>query len=166
VRAAVEFKVAARDNHNGFASARRLKTPAQYSAVLRAPREQSIRAARQMLSISAAWTAAGAIGDSAASVRFGVTVGKRNARRSVDRALVRRIVREACRQHASAFERCAAKAAARIDISLRLKSPLVDAQGEALAMRNWRRQVRAEADALLQEVLTQLPGRLNATPVN
>jgi ribonuclease P protein component len=165
VRAAVEFKVAARDNHNGFASARRLKTPAQYSAVLRAPREQSIRVARQVLSISAAWTAAGAIGDRA-SVRFGVTVGKRNARRSVDRALVRRIVREACRQHASAFERCAAKAAARIDISLRLRSPLVDAQGEPLAMRSWRRQVRAEADALLQDVLTQLPGRLSATSVN
>jgi ribonuclease P protein component len=164
VRAAVEFKVAARDNHNGFASARRLKTPAQYSAVLRAAREQSIRAARQMLSISAAWTAAGAISDSAASVRFGVTVGKRNARRSVDRALVRRIVREACRQHASAFERCAVPQ--RIDISLRLRSPLVDAQGEPLAMRSWRRQVRTEADALLQDVLTQLPGRLSATPVN
>jgi ribonuclease P protein component len=158
--------VAARDNRYGFASERRLKTPAQYSAVLRAAREQSIRAARQMLSISAAWTAAGAIGDGTVSVRFGVTVGKRNARRSVDRALVKRIVREACRQRASAFECCAAKAAARIDISLRLRSPLVDAQGEPLGMRSWRRQVRAEADALLQDVLTQLPDRLSATPVN
>jgi ribonuclease P protein component len=165
VRAAVEFKVAARDNRYGFASARRLKTPAQYSALLRAAREQSIRATRQMVSINAAWTAAG-VGDGAACVRFGVTVGKRNARRSVDRALVKRIVREACRQRASAFECCAQKAAARIDLALRLRAPLVDARGEPLAMRSWRRQVRAEADALLQDVLTQLPGRLSATPVN
>lgn len=166
MRAAVEFKVAARDNRYGFASARRLKTPAQYSAVLRAAREQSIRASRQMVSINAAWTAAGTIGDGAASVRFGVTVGKRNARRSVDRALVKRIVREACRQRASAFECCAQKAAARIDIALRLRAPLVDARGEPLAMRSWRRQVRAEADALLQDVLTQLAGRLSTTPVH
>jgi hypothetical protein len=75
-------------------------------------------------------------------------------------------VREACRQHASAFECCAQKAAARIDIALRLRAPLVDARGEPLAMRSWRRQVRAEANALLQDVLTQLPGRLSATPVN
>jgi ribonuclease P protein component len=165
VRAAVEFKVAARDNRYGFASARRLKTPAQYSALLRAAREQSIRATRQMVSINAAWTAAG-VGDGAASVRFGVTVGKRNARRSIDRVLVKRIVREACRQRASAFECCAQKAAARIDIALRLRAPLVDARGEPLAMRSWRRQVRAEADALLQDVLTQLAGRLSATPVH
>jgi ribonuclease P protein component len=158
VRAAIEFKVATRDNRYGFASARRLKTPAEFAAVLGAPREQSIRAVRQMLSINVAWTAAGVIGVGAASVRFGVTVGKRNARRSVDRALVKRIVREACRQRAGAFERCATKTAACIDVSLRLRSPLVDAHGEPLAMRSWRRQVRAEADALLQDVLSQLGG--------
>ena len=115
-----------------------------------------------MLSINAAWTAA----ESAAGVRFGVTVGKRNARRSVDRALVKRIVREACRQRAVAFECCAAQASARIDIALRLKSPLVDAHGKPLAMRRWRRQVRAEADILLQDVLTQVASRLGASPVN
>ena len=164
--AAVEFKVAARDNRYGFASARRLKTPAEFAAVLSAPREQSIRSARQMLSINAAWTAAGMIGDGAAGVRFGVTVGKRNARRSVDRALVKRVVREACRQRADAFECCAAKASTRIDVALRLRSPLVDAHGEPLSMRVWRRQVRAEADALLQDVLTQVAGWLSASPAN
>ena len=163
---AVDLKVAAGDNRFGFASARRLKTPAEFSALLRAPREQSIRAARRMLSINAAWTAVVAAGEGTASVRFGVTVGKRNARRSVDRALVKRIVREACRQRAVAFECCAAKFAARIDIALRLRSPLVDEQGEPLAMRSWRRQVRTEADALLQDVLIQLAGRLSESPVN
>ena len=85
---------------------------------------------------------------------------------SVDRALVKRIVREACRQRAVAFECCAAQASARIDIALRLKSPLVDAHGKPLAMRRWRRQVRAEADILLQDVLTQVASRLGASPVN
>ncbi len=98
------------------------------------------------------------------SVRFGVTVGKRNARRSVDRTLVKRIVREACRHYAGAFEDCAAHAAARIDIALRLRAPLVDAGGAPLAMRVWRRQVRADADGLLQDALARLAARLAATP--
>lgn len=163
--AAVGCKVAAGVKRYGFASLRRLKTPAEFSALLRAPRERSIRAERQMLSINAAWVAAGLIGN-AGTVRFGVTVGKRNARRSVDRALVKRIVREACRHHAGAFEDCATQASARIDIALRLRAPLIDADGAPLAMRVWRRQVRADADTLLQEVLTRLAGRLSASAAN
>lgn len=161
--AAIDVKGAAADNRYGFASARRLKTPAEFSAVLRAPREQSIRAARQLLSINAAWVAAAATDPPVGSVRFGVTVGKRNARRSVDRALIKRIVREACRHRAAAFEALAAQASARIDVAVRLKSPLVDTRGEPLAMRAWRRQVRAEADDLLQDAWSQLAQRLSAS---
>ena len=112
-----------------------------------------------MLSITAAWVTP-AVDEPAGSVRFGVTVGKRNARRSVDRALIKRIVREACRHYAAAFDGCAAQASARIDVALRLKSPLVDAHGAPLAMRVWRRQVRADADDLLQQVLTRISRRL------
>ena len=161
--AAIDVKGAAADNRYGFASARRLKTPAEFSAVLRAPREQSIRAARQLLSINAAWVAAVVTSPPAGSVRFGVTVGKRNARRSVDRTLIKRIVREACRHQAAAFEAQAARASARIDVAVRLKSPLVDTRGAALAMRAWRRQVRAEADDLLQDTLSQVTQRLSAS---
>src|SRR5688500_7190235 len=53
--AAVGFKVATGVKRYGFASSRRLKTPAEFSALLRAPRDRSIRAERQMLSINAAW---------------------------------------------------------------------------------------------------------------
>ena len=164
--AAVGFDVATGVKRYGFASFRRLKTPAEFSALLRAPRERSIRAERQMLSIDAAWVTAAsspADGTKAGRVRFGVTVGKRNARRSVDRMLVKRIVREACRHRAAAFEVCAAQASASIHIGLRLKAPLVDKHGVPLAMRAWRRQVRAEADGLLHEVLTGLAGRLTTT---
>lgn len=164
--AAVEFKVAAGVKRYGFASLRRLKTPAEFSALLRAPRERSIRAERQMLSLNVAWVPPGLTGNAAGCVRFGITVGKRNARRSVDRTLVKRIVREACRHYAQAFEDCAAHAAARIDIVLRLRAPLVNADGAPLAMRAWRRQVRADADGLLQEALTRLAGRLAASPAD
>ena len=151
--------MAAGDKRFGFAPARRLKTPAQFAELLSAPREQSIRAVRQMLSIHVAWGPPARV----ASVRFGVTVGKRNARRSVDRALVKRIVREACRHQAAAFETCAEKVPARVDIVLRLRAPLVDAQGAPLAMRRWRRQVRAEADDLLKVALSRLTANLART---
>jgi ribonuclease P protein component len=159
----VELKVATGVKRYGFASLRRLKTPAEFSALLRAPRERSIRAERQMLSINVAWTAVAldaSGGNKLGSVRFGVTVGKRNARRSVDRVLVKRIVREACRHRADAFEDCAAQAATKIDIALRLKTPLVDAQGNRLAMSAWRRQIRTDAESLLQDALTRLAKRL------
>lgn len=155
-------KGAGADDQYGFTSARRLKVPADFAAVLRAPRERTIRATRKLLSINAAWVATPTTGPPAGSVRFGVTVGKRNARRSVDRALIKRIVREACRHQAAAFEAQADLASARIDVAVRLRAPLVDKDGEALAMRAWRRQVRAEADDLLHEVLQHLVRRLNA----
>lgn len=113
-----------------------------------------------MLSLSAAWTGVGGAESTPAHVRFGVTVGKRNARRAVDRALVKRIVREACRHQAGAFESCAAQLAVRIDVVLRLKAPLTDGNGRALAMSQWRRQVRAEADALLERILGELAVRV------
>ncbi len=159
----LNLKAAARRNACGFAPARRLKTPSEFTALLRTPRERSIRMVREMLSIDAAWTSEstdGEVGD----VRFGVTVGKRNARRSVDRALVKRVVREACRQRAGDLERCARAGSVRVSIALRLKAPLIDIRGEPLAMRRWRRQVRVEADALLQDVLVQMRGRF-ARPV-
>ena len=162
--AAVGFKVAAGVKRYGFASLRRLKTPAEFSALLRAPRERSIRGERQLLSINATWVTTGLMGHTAEGVRFGVTVGKRNARRSVDRTLVKRIVREACRHYASAFEDCAGRAAVRIDITLRLRAPLVDADGVPLAMSVWRRQIRADADGLLQDALARLAPRLAANP--
>lgn len=161
-RSTAKFEVTAADKLSGFAPSRRLKTPADYSAVRHAHARQSMRAARQLMAVTAAWTDVVVSAQDAGRVRFGVTVGKRNARRAVDRVLVKRIVREACRRCAAAFEGCATEASVRIDISMRLKSPLADPQGPPLAMRKWRRQIRAEADGLLQDVLMQLAQRLAA----
>lgn len=147
---------AAVDNLYRFAAQRRLKSRSDYAAILRAPNGQSIRAARQFLAVTAVW-----LSGSTGAVRFGVTVGKRNARRAVDRALIRRVVREACRHHASVFERCVAPSGISVDIALRMKSPLADSQGRALAMAQWRRHLRVEADALLSHVLNKLPLELD-----
>ncbi|MBC8118391.1 MAG: ribonuclease P protein component [Burkholderiaceae bacterium] len=148
------------ENCYRFGPGRRLKSAADYAAIVRAPNGSSIRAARQYLSVTALL-----VSRDAGAVRFGVTVGRRNARRAVDRALVKRIVREACRQQASGFERGAAAAGLGIDVALRLKSSLIDTQGRPLAMTQWRRHLRAEANALLRHVLNRLPAKLLATGV-
>lgn len=158
--------VTAGDRNFRFQSARRLKASVDFAAILAARRERSLKASQRILSLSAMWTDVVAGQGVAGQVRFGVTVGKRNARRSVDRALIKRIVREACRHQASAFETCAAQAAVRIDVVMRLKSPLTDGNGRVLAMTQWRRQVRAEADALLERVLAELADRVRRTELN
>ena len=150
----------AAQNRYRFGPERRLRSAADYAAILRVPNGSAIRAARQFLSVTAV-----RVSRDAGSVRFGVTVGRRNARRAVDRALIKRIVREACRQQASAFERDAGAAGLGLDIALRLKSALIDARGHPLAMTQWRRHLRAEANALLRDVLKQLPARLVVTGI-
>lgn len=117
--------------------------------MLAAPRARSLRATRRWLSMTAAWSP----GD-ASTVRFGVTVGRRNARRAVDRALVKRVLREASRHAAAALEAVCAARAVRLDVAFRLQSPRKpDAPLSTLA---WRRELRAEADALLARLLAHL----------
>ena len=127
-----------------FGASRRLRRPADYAAVLAAPRAESLRASRHWLSMTAAWCRA-----DAPSVRFGITVGKRNARRAVDRALVKRIVRESSRHAAPSLEEQCRQRGLRLDVAFRLKSPR--AAGEP-SMNAWRGVLRAEADGLLERL--------------
>jgi RNase P protein component len=90
------------------------------------------------------------------AVRFGVTVGKRNARRAVDRARVKRVLREAARLASAALDRAAG--ARRVAVVLRLRAPLPAAERGSLPAL--KRQLRAEADALLE----QLARHLRAAP--
>jgi RNase P protein component len=92
--------------------------------------------------MSAAWTRS-----EVPAVRFGFTVGKRNARRAVERALVKRILREASRHAADDLERRCAARGVRLDVAFRLKAPLADA---AANMARLRRELRSEADTLLE----------------
>jgi ribonuclease P protein component len=135
----------------GLPASSRLKAPAQFEAVAAAGRDEGFRAARRWLALSSRWQAAASGG-----VRFGSTVGKRNARRAVDRAMVKRILREACRHARAELEEASAGRA--VDVVLRLKSPLPER--DALPRAQLKRALRAEADALLAELkrrVAQLP---------
>lgn len=86
------------------------------------------------------------------SPRFGITVGKRNARRAVDRNLVKRVLREAARHAVPALR--AAAGARRVDVVIRLKAPL--GQPGAAARAQLKRELRGEADGLLAQLAAAL----------
>lgn len=132
-----------------FGAGRRLQRPAEFAAVLAAPRAQSLRATRHWLSMTAAWSPS-----DAPKVRFGVTVGRRNARRAVDRALVKRVLREASRHAAAALDAVCATRTVRLDVAFRLQSARLP--GAPPSQLVWRRELRAEADALLARLLRHL----------
>lgn len=119
--------------------------------MLAAPRSQSLRAARHWLSMTAAWSSSGQ-----PAVRFGVTVGKRNARRAIDRAVVKRILREAGRHVAPALELTCARRGLRLDVAFRLKASRDRTAETQPSLAAWRRALRDEADALLDRLARQL----------
>lgn len=131
-----------------YGPSRRLRRPSEFAAVLAAPRSQALRGGRHWLSMTAAW-----FPGEASAVRFGATVGKRNARRAVDRALVKRILREASRCAAPALETTCARRGLRLDVSFRLKAPRGQAaEGQPVSLTVWRLALRAEADGLLERL--------------
>ncbi len=86
--------------------------------------------------------------------RFGVTVGKRNAARSVDRSLIKRVLREAARHAAPALDAAASARTLQLDVVLRLKAPVP--APATLARTQLKRELRAEADALLARLAQNL----------
>jgi ribonuclease P protein component len=85
------------------------------------------------------------------TVRFGSTVGKRNARRAVDRNLVKRIVREAARRAVPELEAACLRRGLRLDVSFRLKAARV-AGKEPTSVTAWRQSLREEAETLLERL--------------
>ena len=134
-----------------FPALRRLRAPAQFAAVTSDP--QSLRAARRWLALAGRvqpWAA-----DRSVPVRFGFTAAKRNARRACDRNSVKRVLREAARARIPDLDAAAGRRA--VDVVLRLKAP--PPARAALAHDAWKRELRAEADALLDELARQLRRR-------
>jgi ribonuclease P protein component len=128
----------------------RLRRPAEFAAVLAAPRAQSLRAARDWLAMTAAWFQA-----SSPSVRFGATVARRQAHRAIDRALVKRILRDAARAAGPALTEVCARGGIGVDVAFRLKAMRRPGAG-VQSTRAWRRALRAEADSLLTQLLNHL----------
>lgn len=122
--------------------------------MLAADRARTLRASRELLSMTAVLTPAGPL--RSAGLRLGITVGRRQARRAVDRSLVKRIVREAARQVAAGLQRRCEQAGIAVDVVIRLKTEGRTGTTVA-ALTPWRRQLRAEADALLADLQRRLP---------
>jgi RNase P protein component len=78
-------------------------------------------------------------------LRFGLTVGKKLARRAVDRVLVKRILREAVRHSAPEISPAMNSG---LDVVLRLKAPLPTR--ESIGRTALKRALRADADTLLR----------------
>jgi ribonuclease P protein component len=137
----------------GWPATRRLRRPADFAALATADRRHAIHAARHFLAMTAVWRIEGRTDRS--PVRFGVTVGRRQAPRAVDRSLAKRIVREAARHAAHRLERHCDERGLQLDVGFRLKAPRA-AGAAALSVAAWRRALRAEAEQLLAELLRRL----------
>lgn len=109
---------------------------------------QALRAGRRWLSI------AGRVhsGPAEVPVRFGFTASRRHARRAVDRNTAKRVLREAARHHIDELD--AAAASRSVDIVLRLKAVIPGRA--ALGRGDWKQALRAEADALLEQLAQRL----------
>ena len=131
-----------------FPSVRRLLSPAQFVAVTSDP--GALRAGRRWLSI------AGRVRPEARDVpvRFGFTASRRHARRAVDRNSAKRVLREAARRHIEVLDAAAADRS--VDIVLRLRAAVPDSG--VLARGAWKTALRAEADALLEQLARRLRG--------
>ena len=77
-----------------------------------------------------------------ARVRYGFTVGKKFAVRSVDRNLVKRLLRESARSNSAAFEALAEEKKVGLDINLRLKKKYVF---PAQSLKSLKQEIRADA---------------------
>ncbi|MBO5658341.1 MAG: ribonuclease P protein component [Duodenibacillus sp.] len=122
-----------------------------FGRLLRSSGPGSIRLGRDLISVCAQTH------EEPGRVRFGFTVGKHNAPRSVDRALVKRVMRECSRLALPEIASICAKHDVGIDISLRLRGPIKDV-GRSLPVDEAKRLVRKGT----QLCLSALRKRLNA----
>lgn len=144
-----------RQRGRAIARSERLRNPQQFAAL--AGERATWRGARKLVAISArvdpgASESEPRLVESSAGVRFGFTVGRRQARRAVQRTLVKRVLREAARHGASALRALAQDR--RVDVVLRLREPLPTASDMSLAQL--KRALRSEADALIAQLVRHL----------
>jgi ribonuclease P protein component len=98
--------------------------------------------------MTAVWTPS-----AAPTVRFGCTVARRQAPRSVDRSLVKRVLRESSRQAMPTLADACRRRAVAVDVVFRLKAARRPSDDmPTWPLRTWRRALRTEADSLLQQL--------------
>ena len=110
---------------NGLPRSFRMIKSADFGAVLSSPKQDQIRSFSDFFFVTAIKTPSSGV------VRFGLTVGKHNARLSVERALVKRLLRESSRVKRQTIQNFLQGKDFGLDISLRLKGrlPVCDSSG-------------------------------------
>jgi len=87
-------------------------------------------------------------------LRFGLTVGKINARRSVDRVLIKRILREVARHRAADIESVLSEDKG-IDVTIRLKKKIPKI-GIEVSLDGFKKSLGDDADFLLTLLCNRL----------
>ena len=107
-----------------FPRSLRIIKSADYGVLVHTRNENTFRLTSKYFSINAM-----KFPEEPGRLRFGITVGKRNAHRSVDRALVKRTLREAARKQAPNLAALLGEQGVGLDVSLRLRVPLKEIPG-------------------------------------
>ncbi len=142
------------DNSFALSAERRIKKSSDFVAVLKSRDFGSLRFSNEWFEARSMMT------DSGLGIRFGFTVGKVNAKRSVDRVLVKRVLREAARQQIPVFSSLTRDENSGFDISLRLKKRFRGNGVESLP--EVKKEMRKSADEVLARLYSALARRLES----
>lgn len=137
----------------GFPRSLRLIKTSDFGVLARTRSEKTLHVR------SAFFSAGCMITNAAGRLRFGVTVGKRNAHRSVDRVVVKRILREAARHHAPELRALIDEASCGLDVSLRLRVPLGEA-GAQSAHQARKKALGEDVEALFGALIAKAGPRI------
>lgn len=140
----------------GFSRNLRLIRTEDFGVLLKTRNERTFFARSRYFSLQAMCTGV------PERLRFGITVGKRNAPRSVDRALIKRILREAARHQAPNLLPLLREAGSGLDVSLRLKEPLHRIAGFDAGVTALKKALHEDANLLMQDLSRRSAGKLRS----
>ena len=140
-----------------FPRSLRIIKSADYGVLVHTRNENTFRLTSKYFSINAM-----KFPEEPGRLRFGITVGKRNAHRSVDRALVKRTLREA-RKQAPNLAALLGEQGVGLDVSLRLRVPLKEIPGIDQGVNALKLSLRTDARSLMEALLKRLPKQLAQT---
>ena len=135
---------------NGLPRSFRMIKSAEFGAVLSSPKQEQVRSFSTYFAVAAIKTPNPGV------VRFGLTVGKHNARLSVDRALVKRLLREASRVKRQTIQNSLLDKDYGLDVSLRLKGRLPVCEPDGLSKQARKILLRDDIEKLYFYFLRKL----------
>ena len=138
----------------GFPRSLRLIKTSDYGVLVHVRNENSFRLTSKFFSANAQKFV-----EHQGRLRFGITVGKKNAHRSVDRALVKRILREAARQQAPDLVARLRELGVGLDVSLRLRVPLSTVSGRDQGVRALKISLGRDAELLVAQIIRRMNRR-------